>query len=276
MDIKDRVVVITGAAAGIGEGLAERFHREGAKHIALVDLNLEATRKVAERVGGTAYAVDVADESQIQDLVAQVKAEAGPIDLFVSNAGYVTVGGLEAATEDLQRMWEVHVLAHLYAARAVVPDMIERREGYLLNTASAAGLLSQVGSLHYSITKHAAVALAEWLAITHGPQGIRVSVLCPQAVQTKILDNSPTKHLMQGGPRVASGDGDLQPADVAEVVVQALREERFWVLPHPAVAEYARRKATDVDRWLNGMQRFQQRLFEGRSAPGEWLAQPPE
>ena len=271
MDLKDKTVIVTGGAAGIGEGLAERFAREGARHVAVVDLDLDATQAVADRIGGSAHAVDVSNEAAVQELVRTVEAEHGGVDLFVSNAGYVTVGGLETPDADMQRMWEVHVMAHIYAARAVIPGMVERGGGYLLNTASAAGLLSQIGSLHYSVTKHAAVALAEWLAITHGPQGIRVSVLCPQAVRTKILENSPSKDQMQGGPRVASGDGDLQPSDVADCVMEALREERFWVLPHAEVAEYARRKASDVDRWLGGMQRFQAKLFEGRDLPGEWL-----
>ena len=163
------------------------------------------------------------------------------------------------------------MLSHLYAARAVLPGMIERGEGYLLSTASAAGLLTQIGSLHYSITKHAAIALAEWLAITHGHQGIRVSVLCPQAVQTSIRANSPHRERMTGGPGVASGDGVLAASDVAGIVVDAVRAERFLVLPHPEVAEYVRRKAGDVDRWLHGMQRFQQRLYEGREPPSDWF-----
>ncbi len=273
MEVKDKIIVITGGAAGIGEGLAKRFAADSAKHVAVVDLDLAASQAVADSLGGrgSAHAVDVANEAAIQDLVAKVEVDAGPIDMFVSNAGYVTVGGLESSNQDLQRMWEVHVLSHMYAARAVLPGMIERGSGYLLNTASAAGLLSQIGSLHYSVTKHAAVALAEWLAITHGPQGIGVSVLCPQAVRTKILENSPSKDRMTGGPRVASGDGDLQPSDVAEVVTEALKERRFWVLPHPQVAEYARRKATDVDRWLGGMQRFQDSLFGDHPLPGTWL-----
>lgn len=273
MEVKDKVIVITGGAAGIGEGLARRFADDGAKHVAVVDLDLDGCKAVAETLDGrgSAHAVDVADEAAIHALVKAVEADAGPIDLFVSNAGYVTVGGAEAPNADLQRMWEVHVLAHLYAAQAVLPGMIERGSGYLLNTASAAGLLSQIGSLHYSVTKHAAVALAEWLAITHGPQGIGVSVLCPQAVRTKIVENSPSKHLMGDGPRVASGDGDLMPEDVAEVVTEALREQRFWVLPHPQVAEYARRKGTDIDRWLGGMQRFQEALYGDQPLPGTWL-----
>ncbi len=163
------------------------------------------------------------------------------------------------------------MVAHLYAARAVIPHMVERGGGYLLNTASAAGLLSQFGSLHYSVTKHAAVALAEWIAITHGHQGIKVSVLCPQAVATNIGANSPDADKLQAGPGVASRDGVLQPADVAQVVTDALREERFHVLPHAEVGEYVKRKGADVDRWIGGMQRWQGRMFAADQHPARWL-----
>lgn len=271
MDIRGKVVVVTGGASGIGEGLAERFQREGARHVVVADRDEPGAKAVAGRIGGSAVGIDVSDEAAIRALVDGTEREHGPIDLFVSNAGYVTVGGLETANEDLQRMWEVHVLAHLYAARALVPRMVERGGGYLLNTASAAGLLTQIGSLSYAVTKHAAVSLAEWIAMTHGRQGIRVSVLCPQAVETNIGVNSPTRDRIVGGPGVASGDGVLSPGDVSDVVMEALAEERFWVLPHPEVAEYARRKANDVDRWLEGMRRFQDRLFAGREQPGDWI-----
>ena len=189
----------------------------------------------------------------------------------MSNAGYVTVGGLEAPVADLERMWSVHVLAHLYAARAVIPRMVQRGGGTLLNTASAAGLLSQFGSLNYAVTKHAAVALAEWIAITHGHQGIKVSVLCPQAVETRIGENSPDAERMGSGPGVASGDGVLQPGDVSDAVIEALRDERFHVLPHKEVAEYVRRKGADVDRWISGMQRLQGSLFPGDQHPARWF-----
>ncbi len=271
MELRDRIVVVTGGASGIGKGLAERFHAEGASHVVVADRDEGGAKAVAAAVGGTGFGIDVSDEAALRELVAATEREHGRIDLFVSNAGFVTMGGLETPNEDLQRMWEVHVLAHLYAARAVLPGMIERGEGYLLSTASAAGLLAQIGSLAYSVTKHSAVALAEWIAITHGHQGIRVSVLCPQAVETNIAANSPSRGELEGGPGVAARDGVLQPADVADVVMEALREERFWVLPHPEVAEYARRKAGDVDRWLTGMQRWQERLFTGKAQPGEWL-----
>ena len=271
MRVKDKVVVITGGGSGIGEGLAERFVADGARHVVVADLNGDAARAVAQRIGASAAALDVADEAALRDLVVTTERAHGGVDLFVSNAGYVILGGLETTNEDLQKMWEVHVLSHLYAARAVLPGMIERGGGYLLNTASAAGLLTQIGSLSYSVTKHAAVSLAEWIAISHYHQGIRVSVLCPQAVATNIRQNSPESERMTGGPGVASGDGVLSKEDVAECVTRALEEERFWVLPHPEVAEYARRKGSDIDRWLAGMRRFQDRLYEGQPLPGDWL-----
>ena len=271
MMIKDKVAVVTGGGSGIGEGLVERFARDGAKHVVVVDLDESNAVRVAEKVGGTGIGLDVANEDGIRELVAKTEADHGSLDVFVSNAGYVTVGGLEAPNEDLQKMWEVHVLAHIYAARAALPGMIARKQGWLLNTASAAGLLTQVGSLHYSVTKHAAISLAEWLAMTHHHQGIRVSVLCPQAVETNILQNSPSKRSEEDRPGVASGDGVLSKEDVADSVMQALEDGRFWVLPHAEVAEYARRKGTDVDRWLSGMRRFQGSLFEGQDLPGEWF-----
>lgn len=271
MEIRDRIAVVTGGASGIGRGLVERFAADGARHVVVVDRDEAGAKAVADRVGGTGVGLDVSDEGAIRELVESTERDTGPIDLFVSNAGYVTIGGLEAPVEDLQRMWEVHVLAHLYAARAVIPRMVPRGGGYLLNTASAAGLLSQFGSLHYAVTKHAAVALAEWIAITHGHQGIRVSVLCPQAVATNIGANSPNAKNIETGPGVASADGVLQASDVAQVVTDALREERFHVLPHAEVAEYVKRKGADVDRWIAGMQRWQGSLFPAEHHPARWL-----
>jgi NAD(P)-dependent dehydrogenase (short-subunit alcohol dehydrogenase family) len=272
MELRGRIAVVTGGASGIGRGMVERFHQEGAKQVVVVDRDEAGAKAVADVVGGTGVGLDVTDEEALRSLIEQTEADQGPIDLFVSNAGYVTLGGLEAPVEDLQRMWEVHVLSHLYAARAVIPAMAKRGEGYLLSTASAAGLLSQFGSLHYAITKHAAVALAEWIAITHGHQGIKVSVLCPQAVQTNIGQNSPDADKIQStGTEVAAGDGVLQPEDVATTVIEALREERFHVLPHPEVKEYVARKGADVDRWIGGMQRWQGTLFPGDMHPATWL-----
>ncbi|MEM7140763.1 MAG: SDR family oxidoreductase [Actinomycetota bacterium] len=272
MDISGKVAVVTGGASGIGKGLVERFGQEGAAHVVVVDRDLEGARAVADAVGGTGAGVDVTDEAAIRDLVESTERDIGPIGLFVSNAGYVTLGGLEAPVEDLNAMWEVHVLAHLYAARAVIPHMADRGEGYLLNTASAAGLLSQFGSLHYAMTKRAAISLAEWIAITHGHQGIGVSVLCPQAVATNIGVNSPQADMIQGtAADVAGGDGTLSPEDVADTVIEALREERFHVLPHAEVAEYVQRKGADVDRWIGGMQRWQNAMFPPEAHPATWL-----
>ncbi len=271
MELSGKIAIVTGGASGIGRGLVERFNQEGASHVVVVDLDEVGAKAAADEGGGTGVGLDVSDESAIRELVADIEEQHGRVDLFVSNAGYVTIGGVEAPIEDLERMFAVHVLAHLYAARAVLPGMIRRGEGYLLSTASAAGLLSQFGSLHYAVTKHAAVALAEWIAITHGHQGIGVSVLCPQAVATNIGANSPDRDKMGTGPGVASQDGVLEPADVAEVVIEALREERFHVLPHPDVAEYVRRKGADVDRWIGGMQRWQGSLFPKDAHPANWL-----
>ncbi len=280
MELKDRVVVITGGGSGIGEALARAAHAEGARHVVVVDLDGAQAARVADSIGGTGVALDVRDEAAIQQLVESTQVAHGPIDVFVSNAGYVTSAGLEDPNASIQKMWEVHCMAHIYAARAVVPSMIARGEGYLLNTASAAGLLTQIGSMSYSITKAAAVSLAEWLSITHHHQGIRVSVLCPQAVRTNIIQNSPdfpgldavvdSNGRFEGG--VAGGDGVLEPADVAALCIDAIRHERFLVLPHPEVATYMERKATDRDRWLAGMRRFQSALHPDGRLPGDAMA----
>jgi NAD(P)-dependent dehydrogenase (short-subunit alcohol dehydrogenase family) len=279
MELQDRVVVITGGGSGIGEALAVAAKAEGARHVVVADLDGAQAARVAALVGGTGVAIDVRDESAIQRLVADTEDAHGPIDLFVSNAGYVTAAGLEDPNESIQRMWEVHCMAHIYAARAVLPSMIARGEGYLLNTASAAGLLTQIGSMSYSVTKAAAVSLAEWLAVTHHHQGIRVSVLCPQAVRTNIVRNSPdfggTGALAADGELdggVAGGDGVLEPSDVAAICIEAIRDERFLVLPHAEVATYVQRKATDRDRWLAGMRRFQTALHPDGNLPGDAIA----
>ena len=276
MDVKDRIAVITGGASGIGRSFAERLHADGARHVVIVDRDAEGAKAVAESIGGTAAGIDVSDEKSIQTLVDETEREQGPIDIFFSNAGYVTLGGLEAPVEDLQRMWDVHVVAHIYAARTMIPRMVERGGGYLLSTASAAGLLSQFGSMHYAVTKHAAVALAEWIAITHGHQGIKVSILCPQAVATNIAQNSPDfGKAGNEGAGVASGDGVLEPEDVAECILEAMREGRFHILPHPEVREYVKRKGADVDRWLGGMQRWQGSMYTPEGHPATWLTGKP-
>lgn len=272
MELKGRVAVVTGGASGIGKALAERFHREGARHVVVADRDAAGAEAVAKSIEGTGVGLDVADEAAVRTVVDDTLAAQGQIDLFVSNAGFASRGGLEVSNESFQRNWDVHVMAHVYAARAVLPSMIERGEGYLLNTASAAGLLAQIGSVTYSVTKHAAVALAEWLAITHGHQGIRVSVLCPQLVATNIFENSPDRGQLGDGPNAAARDGTIQPEECADCVIEALAEERFWVLPHAEVAGYVKQKGDDVDRWIAGMQRWQERLYRGRKQPGEELS----
>ncbi|MEZ5379915.1 MAG: SDR family oxidoreductase [Acidimicrobiales bacterium] len=277
MELKDRVVVITGGGSGIGEALARAAKAEGARHVVVADLSQEQAARVAAEVGGTAFAIDVSDEAAIVAMVEAVESAQGPIDVFVSNAGFVTSGGVEDTNERIQKMMDVHVMAHIYAARAVLPSMIARGEGYLLNTASAAGLLTQIGSLSYSITKHAAVALAEWLSITHHHQGIRVSVLCPQAVATNIVINSPDRGNAAMGDDgletgVAAADGVVTSEEVAQKCIEAMRDETFWVLPHPGVATYVERKATDIDRWLAGMRRFQASLYPDGPLPGDAIA----
>ena len=267
------MAVVTGGGSGIGESLCRRFVEEGARHVVVVDLHGDQADRVVADLGderATAATLDVRDESAIQALVERTLDAHGPIDLFVSNAGYGHRGGVELDDDAFQRMWEVHVMAHVYAARAVLPSMIARGEGYLLNTASAAGLLTQMDSVIYAVTKHASVGLAEWLAINHHHQGIRVSVLCPQAVRTNIGANARGERL--GGGQ-AGADGVLEVGPVADACIAALAEERFWVLPHPEVATYAKRKADDVDRWLAGMRRFADKLWGPEGRPGDRLVQ---
>ena len=273
MDLEGKVVVITGGGAGIGAAMARAMANANARHVVVTDINFDNAQAIANEVNGSAKMVDVANEEQIIELVQTVEEQHGPIDLFCSNAGFVTNAGLEDTNERIEQMWEVHVMAHIYAARAVLPQMIANGGGYLLNTASAAGLLTQIGSLAYSVTKGAAISLAQWLAITHHHQGIRVSVLCPQAVRTDIIVNSPDAvpekeaEWEEGG--VASSDGILEPDEVASECIAAIQDERFLVLPHRQVEDYIKYRAEDMDRWLNGMRRFQDKLYEGGPLPGD-------
>jgi len=253
MKVTDRITVVTGAASGIGRALARRFAAEGARAVVVADRDEAGVRAVAREISGVARPLDVSDAAQIRDLIEATEREQGPIDLFCSNAGVLIVGGAEVADDDWERIWKINVHAHVAAARVLVPRMIERGGGYLLNTASAAGLLTQIGSAPYAVTKHAAVAFAEWLAVTHGDQGIQVSVLCPQAVRTAM-----TAGTDEGG--VAGVDGMIEPEQLADCVIEGLADERFLILPHPEVAEYMRRKAADYDRWIRGMRRLQARF----------------
>ncbi|CAN5683522.1 SDR family oxidoreductase [soil metagenome] len=272
MQLHDRVAVVTGGAKGIGFALAQAFLGEGARAVVVADLVQgdvdAAVARLAERASGVA--VDVSSSEGVAALVSGVEREIGPIDLFVSNAGIGTGAGVEASDEQWDRIWRVNVLAHVHAARAVLPSMLARGEGYLLSTASAAGLLTQIGDLPYSVTKHAAVSVAEWLAVTYGDQGITVSCLCPQGVNTDLLTGG------MGGSSVQTvvAQGLLEPEAVAQAVVAGLAAERFLILPHPEVAEYYQRRASDPDRWLAGMTRLQARILHTLGEPPEAGAVP--
>lgn len=257
MKLKDKVVVVTGGASGIGEAMCHKFHEQGAKSIVVVDVNEEGINRVAGEIGGLAIKADVSNEADIQNVVKETTEKCGPIDLFCSNAG-IGIGdrghAASATNEEWQRIWEINVMAHIYAARTVLPQMIERGEGYLLNTASAAGLLSQIGSAPYSVTKHAALGFAESLAITHGDDGIKVSVLCPQAVKTGMT---------RDGGGVAAVDGMMEADEAADIVVKGLDEESFLILTHPEVEKYMQRKTSDYSRWINGMRRLRKKVIQG-------------
>ena len=258
MQIKGKIVVVTGAASGIGKALCERFAMEGASAVVVSDIDqpgIDATvSDLASKTNAVGIRCDVSKEDEINSLVNRTLEQFGHIDLFCSNAGIFTAGGESVSTKAWQQIWEINVMAHVFAARSVLPSMLERGEGYLLNTSSAAGLLNQVGSAPYSTTKHAAIGFAEWLSITYGNRGINVSVLCPQAVRTNMTAGG------DGG--VAGLDGMLEPEQLADTVIETLGEERFLVLPHPEILTYMRRKTDDYDRWLGGMRRLHERFAE--------------
>lgn len=251
MELKDKTVVVTGAAHGIGRGLANRFAKDGAR-VVCADIDEAGVENVADELGCDAVRCDVAREDDIQALIENVEDSIGPIDLFCANAGILTLGGVDVPDEQWDRIWKINVMSHVWTARHLVPRMIARGGGYILTTASAAGLLNQPGAAPYGVTKHAAVGFAEWLALTYGDKGIRVSVLCPQAVRsgmTKGFEDS-----------VAAIDGMLEPENVAQACVEAIRAETFLVLPHPQVLDYMRLKSADYDRWIAGMNKLNQRF----------------
>jgi len=253
MTLADKVVVVTGGAHGIGRAICRRSAAEGARAVVVADIDGVAAARVAADVAGDAIATDVSREADLAHLVEEVVRRHGRIDLFCSNAGIAVRGGEDTPDADWLRCWDVNVMAHVWAARAVVPAMLEQGGGYLLHTVSAAGLLTHVQSATYAVTKHAALAFAEWLAIAYGDRGIKVSALCPQGVKTDML-----KRAERNGSGFLA-DGAIEPEYLAEVVVEGLAAERFLILPHPEVAEYVRRKAGDHDRWLRGMRRLRDR-----------------
>ncbi len=256
MEVRGKVIIVTGAASGIGRGLCLRFAKEGAKAIIAADVNEAGAKAVAGEVKGDAVVCDVRKEADIIRLVKFAEEKFGGVDIFCSNAGIIAIGGYEVDNESWQRIWEINVLAHVFVARAVIPGMIKRGGGAIMITASAAGLLSQIGSLPYSVTKHAAVGLAENLEITYGGQGIQVFALCPQAVDTEM-----TK--MSEGGGVAGVDGLMKPEQLADAVMESFTADEFLILPHKEVKTYMQRKAADYSRWLQGMRRLQERFFTG-------------
>lgn len=251
MKIQDKVIIVTGGANGIGRALCRKFAAEKARAVVVSDIDTKGAEAVAAEIKGVAIPANAAKEAEMQKLVAETTKRFGRVDVFCSNAGVGVAGGPEAPDKDWQRSWEVNVMAHVYAARAVLPQMLARKEGYLLQTVSAAGLLTQIGSAPYSVTKHAALAFAEWLSITYGDQGLRVSALCPQGVRTDMLRRAD----FAGGAFLL--DTAIEPEQVADAVVQGLAEEKFLILPHPEVAKYFQNKANDYERWLRGLRKLQ-------------------
>jgi len=253
MRLAGKVAVVTGGGNGIGRALCRRFALEGAKAVVVADVNGVTAAQVADEIGGTAITCDVAREADVVALVAQTIARHQAIDLFCSNAGIAVNGDEHTPDAEWARCWDVNVMAHVYAARAVVPHMLERGSGYLLQTVSAAGLLTHPQSATYAVTKHASLAFAEWLSMTYGDRGITVSALCPQGVRTDMLHRAEA----EAARRSFLLDSAVEPEQVADDVVKGIEAERFLILPHPEVAEYFRRKADDYDRWLRGMRRLQ-------------------
>ena len=258
MELKDKLAVVTGGGNGIGAALARRFHAEGARLVVVADVDADAAHAVADEVDGVAVPADLGNEAGNRQLVDTALSH-GPIDLLCLNAGIAVNGGVDAPDEGWQRSWDINLMAHVWATRHALPSMLERGEGYVLTTASAAGLLANIGAAPYSVTKHAAVALAEWIAITHGDDGIGVSCLCPQGVRTNMLFPEGAD---EDDPALATvrAQGVLEPEDVADAVVAGLAEERFLILPHPEVQDYVEARATDREGWLAAMRRLQARI----------------
>ena len=254
MEVKDKIIVITGGGSGIGRALAVRFHAEGAKKIVAVDINLSNAEDTAQMVHGVAMMADVSVVADIQRVIEDTESTLGPIDLFCSNAGVGMGENIDSPNEEWQAIWDINVMSHVYAARHLVPRMVSRGGGYFLNTSSAAGLLNQIGGAAYGVTKHAAVGFGEWLAIHHKHKGIKVSMLCPQAVRTPMtaIDNDAVA--------AAANNGMIEPEELADTVVEELRKESFLILPHPVVLDYMRKKTTDYDRWIGGMSRLMQKI----------------
>ena len=259
MQLEGKIVVVTGAGSGIGKALVKKFISEGAKAVVAVDINAETSLQTASELGCIAMSADVAKEDDIIRIIEDTEKEIGPIDLFCNNAGIAIGESEQSSNKEWQAIWEINVMSHVYAARHLVPRMIKRGGGYFLNTASAAGLLNQIGGAAYGTSKHAAVGFGEWLAMTYAHQGIKVSLLCPQAVRTAMTANAEDQ-----GTKAAAGDGMMEPDQLADIVVEHLERDAFLILTHPEVKAYMERKSSDYDRWISGMNRLQQTLAESQ------------
>jgi NAD(P)-dependent dehydrogenase (short-subunit alcohol dehydrogenase family) len=252
--LNDRVVVITGAGSGIGAAMAKRFASEDPRALVLADLDLDSAREVAAGIDAEAVQVDVADPAANDRMIDEVEERFGPVDLFCANAGIGFAGDEQTPPDRWEHMWRINVMSHVHAARRLVPGWLARGEGYFLATVSAAGLLTNLKAAQYSVTKHAALAFAEWLSITYGDQGVKVSCLCPMGVKTPLLDSADEFHALL--------DADaLEPDEVAEAVVAGLSVESFLILPHPEVARFFQNKANDYERWIGGMRKLQRAVF---------------
>jgi NAD(P)-dependent dehydrogenase (short-subunit alcohol dehydrogenase family) len=255
MQLKDKIIVVTGAGNGIGKALVKRFCTGGARAVVAVDINAAAARETAAEFGCIAMFADVAKEDSVIRIIEDTEQDIGPIDMYCNNAGVAVGASEQSPNAEWQFIWEVNVMSHVYSARHLVPRMIQRGGGYFLNTASAAGLLNQIGGAAYGTTKHAAVGFAEWLALTYRHQGIKVSMLCPQAVRTAMTANTEDQSTM-----AASSDGMMEPDQLADIVVEHLSRDAFLILTHEEVKVYMQRKSSDYDRWIAGMNRLQQKL----------------
>jgi NAD(P)-dependent dehydrogenase (short-subunit alcohol dehydrogenase family) len=254
MELSDKVIVVTGGARGIGEAMARRFAREEPRGLVISDIDAETLDDVATDLGAMAVPADIGVEADTVDVIEAARQAFGPVDLFCANAGIGIAGDEQTDDAEWDRLWRINVMSHVHAARHLIPEWQERGQGYFLATVSAAGLLTNLKAAQYSVTKHAALAFAEWLSVTYGDAGIRVSALCPQGVRTRLLDAADEF-------RTLLEPVALEPADVAEAVVAGLGEERFLILPHPEVEQYFQNKANDYDRWLGGMRKLQRTVF---------------
>ena len=254
MELKDKIVVITGAGSGIGRALALRFHAEGAKQIVCADINLDNAQQTADMIAGVAMMADVSREQDTARIIEDTETSIGPIDLFCCNAGVGLGESIDSPNAEWQAIWDINVMSHVYAARHLVPRMVKRGGGYFLNTSSAAGLLNQIGGAAYGVTKHAAVGFGEWLAIHHQHEGIGVSMLCPQAVRTAMTA------VENDAIAAAANNGMIEPEELADTVVEELRNESFLILPHPVVREYMQNKTSNYDRWIAGMNKLMRKI----------------